>query len=225
MQKKDFLRAIISGCDQMELHIEQEQTETLYLYFAELQRWAKKINLIAKASTSEQIVEKHFLDSLSLLLVAKNAGSHLLDIGTGAGFPGLVCKVARPEMRLTLVEPRLKRVSFLKHIIRSLQLQDVIVSAGRIEDETTIASDAKITYVTSRAVNEIGLFCTMVERFTDPELRVICMKGPRWEQELVEAEKKHNILINDYKVTEVCLPSSDAKRFLVDFAIGSIQKI
>lgn len=225
MEKKEFLKAIKSGSDQMELQIEQVHVEALYLYFAELQRWAKKINLIAKASTSEQIVEKHFLDSLSLLLVAKNSDSHLLDIGTGAGFPGLVCKVVRPEMKVTLVEPRLKRVSFLKHIVRSLQLQDVVISMGRIEEETTIASDAKITYVTSRAVNEIGLFCTMVERFTAPQLRVICMKGPRWEQELVEAENKYNIIINDYKVTEVCLPSSDAKRFLVDFGIENIQKI
>lgn len=94
-------------------------------YWLELRKWNQKINLIAKGSTDEEIVENHFLDSLTLLPLLGEGEIHLLDIGSGAGFPGLVVKAARPDIHLTLVEPRHKRVAFLGQIVRSLQLSEV----------------------------------------------------------------------------------------------------
>jgi 16S rRNA (guanine527-N7)-methyltransferase len=181
----DFRFLLKGGCERLGLELDNAAVERLFVYFEELKRWGRKINLIARESTDEQIIENHFLDSLTLLPLLSGPGhAHLLDVGTGAGFPGLVCKAAMPELALTLVEPRLKRVSFLRHIIRTLHLEDVSVLACRIEDEEQLPSATCFTHITSRAVTDIGAFLAMVRRFALSEPFIICMKGPKWRQEL-----------------------------------------
>lgn len=174
----------------MELpELNDEALDALFIYFRELKHWSRKINLIAKRATDEEILEKHFLDSLTLLPLLGKAGSHLLDIGTGAGFPGLICKAAKPELRLTLVEPRLKRVSFLSHVTRTLKLEDVSLLTCRAENEKMLPSDGGFTHITSRAVSGIKHFLNMSSRFVKPGVQVICMKGPKWESELAAWEQ------------------------------------
>lgn len=218
MLQDEFVSTLKQCCDGVGLIIDQDRFEELYFYFSELQKWGRKINLISKSSSAQDILESHFFDSLTLLLHV-GGDSHLLDVGTGAGLPGLVCKIACPEMKVTLVEPRLKRVTFLGHMIRSLKLDGVQVVAKRIEDETALASDVDATHITSRAVSDIGLFVEMVARFTNPGARVICMKGPRWEQELESAQKEHGVNTENMKITKVTLPFSKKERVLVDFLL------
>ena len=79
-------------------------------YFGELQKWNKRVNLVARTLDDEQILENHFLDSLSLLSILDNAQNSLLDVGTGAGFPGLVLKAACPELGVTCYDDGLLRV-------------------------------------------------------------------------------------------------------------------
>ncbi len=121
-----------------------EAFDRLNLYFNELKKWGRKVNLIAKSSSDQQIVENHFIDSLTILPLLVGANTHLLDIGTGAGFPALVCKAAYPELAITLVEPRLKRVSFLGHITRTLGLQEVKILSCRVEDEQLASFGASV---------------------------------------------------------------------------------
>jgi 16S rRNA (guanine527-N7)-methyltransferase len=106
----------------------------------------------------QQIIENHFIDSLTILPLLHGADVHLLDIGSGAGFPGLVCKAARPELLVTLVEPRLKRASFLGHIVRTLGLDGVTILTCRIEDEVQLPSDTVFSHITGRAITEVGPF-------------------------------------------------------------------
>lgn len=200
--------------------LDQAAVERLYRYFAHLKKWRKKINLIAKTSSDEEIVESHFVDSLSLLPLLEPLGCHLLDVGTGAGFPGLVLKCARPDMHLTLVEPRLKRVSFLKHIVRSLMLDQVTVLACRIEDEQQLPAERRFSHITSRAVTDIGTFLAMTGRFAYPGLQVICMKGPKWRQELAAAEEILAGLPFALSTTRsFTLPFSGAQRVLLVFEV------
>ena len=104
------------------------------LYFAELRKWMRRINLVARETTTEQLLELHFLDSLTLApLVAHHPNLHLLDIGSGAGFPGLVLAAVLPEARFTLIEPRQKRAVFLRHVARRLGLSYVQVVEERVE--------------------------------------------------------------------------------------------
>jgi 16S rRNA (guanine527-N7)-methyltransferase len=188
--KDDFITGLRSGCVQLALSkLDEEAEENLFAYFRELKHWSRRVNLIAKGTGDAEILEKHFLDSLTLLPLLGGKKPHLLDIGSGAGFPGLVCKVVRPDLQVTLVEPRLKRVSFLGHVARTLKLQDVSILECRVEDETRLPSEGSFTHITSRAVNEIKLFLDMCSRFAGPGVQVICMKGPKWREELDDWQK------------------------------------
>ena len=213
----DFRFLLQRGCEQLGIKLERAAMERLFVYYEELKRWSRKINLIARESTDEQIIENHFLDSLTLLPQLADCGQvHLLDVGTGAGFPGLVCKAAWPEIRLTLVEPRLKRVSFLRHIARTLQLNDVTVLACRIEDEAALPSATAFTHITSRAVTDVGAFLGLVGRFAASDPEIICMKGPKWQQELeVVADEVQTGALTLARTVELQLPFSGAGRCLL----------
>jgi 16S rRNA (guanine527-N7)-methyltransferase len=205
------------GCERLGLKLENAAIDRLLIYYEELKRWSRKINLISKETTDEQIIENHFLDSLTLLpLLNSSHHIHLLDVGTGAGFPGLICKAAWPELAVTLVEPRLKRVSFLRYIIRTLQLGDVSVHACRIEDEKLLPSATPFTHITSRAVTDIGAFLGLVRRFALSEPFIICMKGPKWQQELASvADELQAGSLELVRQVQLQLPFSGAERVLL----------
>ncbi len=214
----DFSGSLVTGLKNFGLILPPEAVERLALYFRELLKWSKKINLIAKGTDPEQIIENHFIDSLTILPQLTGVGTHLLDIGSGAGFPGLVCKAAWPELAVTLVEPRLKRASFLGHITRTLGLSGVNMLTCRVEDEAQLPSSCPFSHITGRAITEIGSFLRMVERFAPTSARVICMKGPKWREEMDAAAEI--VSHSPYRLSQViehALPFSGAKRSLLLF--------
>jgi len=211
----DFKGRLTAGLSQLEITLSVDSARQLEIYFNELRKWAGKINLIARSSSDEQILENHFIDSLTLLPLLGKPDAHLLDIGSGAGFPGLVCKVALPDLRLTLVEPRQKRVSFLRHIIRTLGLQDATVLDCRIENEMRLPSTTFFSHITGRAVSDIKVFLGMVERFSTGGAEVICMKGSRWQE---DADAASGVIEKRYTLrerVELRLPFSGAGRALL----------
>src|SRR5438105_407262 len=121
-------------------------------YRQELLDWNTRINLTAITDPGEVMI-KHFLDSLSLLLVYDVPDARLLDIGAGAGFPGLPLKIVRPQWHVVLLEATGKKVKFLQHIIEALQLKDVVVVHGRAEELAHKAEyRGSFDVVTARAV-------------------------------------------------------------------------
>lgn len=215
MEYKRFDSLLRKGSDSLAVAVDVQQCRRLYLYFSELKRWSRKVNLISRSATDEEIVEKHFLDSLALLDLLKQPHVSLLDVGSGAGFPGLVCKAARPEMRVGLVEPRLKRVSFLRHICRLLELADIEVHGCRLE-ERNLEGESTFGWVVSRAVAEIDDFLTLCSRFKEYGSSVVCMKGPGYLDELDEK----TIAANGWRLVDTKtyrLPFSGAQRSLLVF--------
>ncbi|MGB3211721.1 MAG: 16S rRNA (guanine(527)-N(7))-methyltransferase RsmG [Desulforhopalus sp.] len=215
----DFSQRLETGLRIMGIDVSADASGRLILYFQELKKWSRKVNLIAKSTSDEQIVENHFLDSLSILPFLDGPTTHLLDIGTGAGFPALVCKAACPELVVTLAEPRLKRVSFLGHIVRTLGLKDVKILSSRAEDEVQLPSSSEFTHITARAVTELASFLQMVERFSSSGPQLICMKGPKWKEELAAAADV--VDASPYaldRVVECNLPFSKADRTIMIFA-------
>ena len=211
--------------------VDSEGCARLLCYVNELKKWNRKMNLIARQADDLQIIENHFLDSLTLLPLIhswSDSGAtmplpSLLDIGTGAGFPGLVLKAACHELAVTLVEPREKRVSFLKHIIRKLRLDGITVVHGRIDSgDGHPAGLVPGTYdiITSRALTDIATFLEMAAPYCSPTGRVVCMKGPHGLEEVEDFQagsRRVDFRLQDSR--EWRLPFSGAQRHLFSFSV------
>ena len=166
---------LVRGAAQLGLAVDTAGVERLLIYLAELMKWSRRVNLIARDTPEAQVVETHFLDSLTLLPFLDGAGGiHLLDVGSGAGFPGLALACVRPDARFTLCEPRQKRVSFLRHVVRTLGLANVEVVADRVEAQAS-AWQGRFTHITSRAVAEPAAFLPLVRPLVTPATRVLLM--------------------------------------------------
>lgn len=214
----DFAAVLGEGAKRLGLALDAPAVARLARYFEELRKWSRKTNLVSTSASEQEIIENHFLDSLALLPHLAGDDVHLLDIGSGAGFPGLVCAAAREEMAVALVEPRQKRAVFLGHVARTLGLSRVRVLCCRIEDEKILPSSASFTHITCRALTEIAPFLKLVERFAAAGPTVISMKGPKWREELAAAEPL--LAASPYRLggeASYCLPFSRAQRTLVMF--------
>ena len=166
---------LVRGGAQLGLAMDVAGVERLLVYLAELMKWSRRVNLIARDTPEAQVVETHFLDSLTLLPFLDGAGEvHLLDVGSGAGFPGLALACVRPDARFTLCEPRQKRVSFLRHVVRTLGLANVEVVAERVEAHLA-DWPGRFTHITSRAVAEPAAFLPLVRPLVTPATRVLLM--------------------------------------------------
>jgi 16S rRNA (guanine527-N7)-methyltransferase len=129
-------KTLSGGAKELGFPLSSDEIRLFELYLAELLKWNMKVNLTA-ITEPEEIVVKHFLDSLSLrLILPVGLPENFLacDIGSGAGFPGLVLKVVLPGMDLTLVEPIHKKAVFLRHVIRTLNLSPVAAVEARAQE-------------------------------------------------------------------------------------------
>lgn len=192
----------------------------LFAYCTELDKWNRKMNLVAQAP-DEEVLENHFLDSLTLLPALADPCGPLLDVGSGAGFPGLVLKIAQPELAVCLLEPRQKRVQFLRHVIRTLKLTGIQVVEGRLHpgDAAFVQSHGQFPLITSRAVTEIGPFLDLVAAVAPTHGRVLCMKGPKADEELAAWREQWpaSPFVME-RAFEFTLPRSGARRRVVVFS-------
>jgi len=208
------------GIRKLSLDLGDQAIEQLCLYLAELQKWNRRINLVAKAP-EEVLIEKHFLDSLTLVPQVKNSPPPgLMDVGSGAGFPGMVLKIACPDLKVTLVEPRQKRVSFLRHLIRTLGLMEIEVLETRLENnnEELVKWHNSTPILASRAFTSISLFLELAEPFCTDGGQVIFMKGRKAEEEIAEWQKSSatgHFRLN--KIIETALPFTNTPRKLLLF--------
>ena len=211
----DYL--IRKGLAKLSITLTDQSISGLVQYALELIKWNKKVNLVAKDTSLEDIVEKHFLDSLTIIpVLALHASINgtLLDVGSGAGFPGLVLKTACPERAVVLLEPRQKRVSFLNHIIRLLSLSDIVVLPHRT-DEKSVLSDIDVDVITSRAVVDVSSFLKMVNDLAGPGTLIVCMQGAsgkdQWDGE------KDNPKFDRVGIEYIQLPFSRDHRTILVF--------
>jgi 16S rRNA (guanine527-N7)-methyltransferase len=159
------------------IELSTPQLEQFDLYQKELLQWNAKTNLISEKSAQE-IVSRHFLDSLTALHFIDNQSARIIDIGSGAGFPGLPLKIARPNLQLYLMESNRKKVSFLKHILRLLNLTETFVLHERAEN---LIKNNKwkdfFDVVISRATFKLPEFLSLGVFFLAPQGTLIALKG------------------------------------------------
>ena len=223
MRTADIESYLAQGLGLMGLSLdnEPEALSRLSLYFQELKKWNKKVNLVARTLDDKEILENHFLDSLTLLSMLPQESQKqetLLDVGTGAGFPGLVLKAVCPALSVTLVEPRKNRFYFLKHIARALNLKGLEVLDIRLEEKEKAKELAarKFSFITSRAFTEISRFMKMASPYLEKGGRIVLMKGPGVANELKVLDSKE-VGENFFEVEtkKLYLPFSKAERWLV----------
>jgi 16S rRNA (guanine527-N7)-methyltransferase len=154
--------------------LRDSQLELFELYLQELLEWNKTFNLTG-IRDPEDIVIKHFVDSLTPLPYLKSSG-RLLDIGPGAGFPSLPLKIAASELQVQLVEASRKKVSFVKHIIRTLKLESVMVIHSRVEDAEL--PDKPFDTIISRAFTRLEPLLQIVSPLMEPGNTLVAMFGP-----------------------------------------------
>jgi 16S rRNA (guanine527-N7)-methyltransferase len=207
----------VEGLQQLSLQLSEHQLEQLLRYCQELLDWNTRMNLTA-ITNPEEVWLKHFLDSLSVLSIYDKPQTRLLDIGSGAGFPGLPLKIVRPHWHVTLLEATGKKVTFLQHIIDVLHLTNVVAIHGRAE-ELAHKPEYRATFdlVIARAVASLP---TLLE-YTAPYCRVngliILPKKGELDEELAQGERAALLVGAALKAdVPVTLPGlDDGRRLLV----------
>ncbi len=207
----------VFGVRQLGLELNEQELEQFLRYREELLEWNTRINLTA-ITDPEEVLLKHFLDSLSLLLVYDRPAARLLDIGAGAGFPGLPLKIVRPQWQVLLLEATGKKVTFMRHVIEALQLRDVIALHGRAEELGRDAGyRASFDVVTARAVASLPTLLEYAAPFCRVGGQIILSRKGDLVEELAQARwaagRVGAVLKNDVPVTLAGL--EDGRRLLV----------
>ena len=214
---EDAERTFQEGLHRPGLTLSEEQREQFVRYREELLDWNTRVNLTA-ITNPEDVQVKHFLDSLSLLLVYDKPQTRLLDIGTGAGFPGLALKIVRPEWQVVLLEATGKKVTFLRHVIDTLHLTGVEVVHGRAE-ELAHKPQYRATFdvVTARAVAALPTLLEYSAPFCRVGGEIILFKKGDIGSELIQGQRAARLLGAIFKEDiPVTLPGlEDDRRLLV----------
>jgi len=193
------MRKLIEGAGKLGIKLTTRQVKQFELYYQELIEWNKKINLTAITDYSSVQV-KHFLDSLTITLALSEEevarpDFKIVDIGTGAGFPGVPLRILFPQPRLVLLEPTTKKTVFLHHIIRKLDLQSVEVLNSRAEEAAHLpAYREQFDLVLSRAVALLPTLVELALPFCRIGGRFIAQKKGEIDQEITGAKKAIAVL-------------------------------
>ncbi len=214
------MEKFIKGSEKLGLPLSQDQIQQFEVYYREMMDWNQRVNLTA-ITAYEEVQIKHFLDSLTIFSVLDNSGSNkdlnMLDVGTGAGLPGIPLKIAIPEIKLTLVEATGKKTEFLNYIVRRLGLGNVEIVTGRAEDLAHKTEyRAGFNVVISRAVASLAALAELTLPFCSTGGTVIAPKKGEIHQEVEEALKAIDTLGGNLReVKRILLDDLADDRYLV----------
>ena len=206
---------IINGSRQLDIPLDDVQVDKLMEYARLLVEWNEKINLTA-ITDDEGIVTKHFLDSLTAIKTGYVKGK-VIDVGTGAGFPGLVLKIAKPEIKLTLLDSLNKRINFLKDVCEKVDINDVEFVHSRAEDGGKNRDyRGKFYTVVSRAVANLTVLSEWCIPFLKQGGYFLALKGPLAEQEVKDAKRAIKILGGQIEdIVEAEIPFTELKHKII----------
>lgn len=206
MNREEFIKEL----EKINILLSNKQLNQLELFYKLLVEWNQKINL-TRIIENEEVYLKHFYDSLTLNRVVdlKNTNT-LCDIGTGAGFPGVVLKIAFPNLKVTLVDSLQKRVNYLNEVIKELQLDNIEAFHSRGED-----FNGSFDVVTSRAVANIEKLVNYTMHLVSKDGVFVAMKGDIDNELTPDIEKKINKKYKIINIDRFLLPKEESKRSLV----------
>lgn len=178
------------ACEKINIEITDEMLEQFSMYADLLKEWSEKMNLTA-ITDKEEVYEKHFYDSI--LPIDVNVQGKIADVGSGAGFPGIVWKIVRPDLKVSLIEPTGKRCTFLNEVIRQLHLKDIQVFNERAEEHVKEHRE-EYDVVTARAVANLRVLAELCVPLVKTDGIFLTMKGNHGDEEVHEAKNAIDIL-------------------------------
>ena len=215
MDKKIFFEKIQENSKVLGFNFSVEQLEKFYKYMNLLIEWNEKMNLTAITEPND-IILKHFIDSITINKYIEN-NAKVVDVGTGAGFPGIPLSIIRTDLQITLVDSLNKRLIFLQEIKKELELKNIDIVHARVE-EIGQNKNYRETFdiATSRAVANLSTLSEYLVPLVKIKAKCVCMKASDAEEEIKQAENAVNILGGKIvKVEKFNLPNSDIGRTII----------
>ena len=206
------------GANKLKVSLSDVQVEKLLQYLDILLNWNKVHNLCAKA-TYNHMVAYHLLDSISVAGSIDCQGKSIIDVGTGAGLPGIPLAITEPSCNITLLDSKAKKTAFLNHAVNVLGLDNVKVQLSRVEDYSSLKTNFGFDLVLSRAFAKLATFVKLSASLCGPHGKLIAMKSDPDEFKLGD------VVYNNYKIIDIKLlkvPGVASKRSLI--IIGCVNE-
>lgn len=214
MEYKEFEKEIIKNGKKIGLDITEKESKNLYKYMLLMLEWNENVNLTA-ITEEKEIIYKHFIDSLSVNKYLTNK-EKIMDIGTGAGFPGIPLKIFNEDLNFILVDSLNKRINFLEEVKNELNLNKLELVHARAEELAKNKNyREKMDIVVSRAVARLRILAEYMLPFVKKNGICICMKGPNIEEEIEESKKSLEILGGKIEKIEHIILPRDLERNII----------
>lgn len=211
------MKELQEKAEQLGIVITDQQAEQFQIYYDRLIEKNKVMNLTA-ITEYQEVIDKHFIDSILLgTVIDLSKEQSMIDVGTGAGFPGIPLKIVYPELEITLLDSLNKRVKFLEEVVAELKLQNIQAVHMRAEDGGQ-SKEHREQYdiCVSRAVANLATLCEYCLPFVKKGGCFVSYKAAKTEEELMQAEHAIKVLGGKIKtVKELSLPDAEGKRTLV----------
>ena len=215
MDKIVFFEILKAQANKIDIKLKENELEKFYSYMKSLIEWNKKINLTA-ITEPEDIIRKHFIDSLTINKYI-DENMKVIDVGTGAGFPGVPLKILRDDLDITLLDSLNKRLIFLDEVIKENDLKNIKAIHYRVEDVGKSKNYREMFDIAvSRAVAPLNVLVEYLLPLVKINGKCICMKGSNVEEEINIAKSAIAILGGKIDIiSEFSLPNSDMKRNII----------
>ena len=215
MEKEQFFNKLKADANKLNIELTGIQLKKFYTYMNSLLEWNEKINLTA-ITEPEEIIKKHFIDSLTIKKYIRDNTS-IIDVGTGAGFPGIPLNIISTDCKIVLLDALNKRLNFLNEVIKQDNLKNIETVHFRAEEAgKNKLYREKFDVATSRAVAPLNILVEYLLPLVKIGGKCICMKGSNIEEELESSKKAISILGGKIEtIEEFCLPGTDMVRNII----------
>ena len=215
MRKEEFINKMKENEKYFDFHFSVEQLEQFFAYMNLLIEWNEKMNLTAIVEPNE-IILKHFIDSITILKEIDN-NSKIIDVGTGAGFPGVPLSIMNPTLKITLADSLNKRLIFLQEVVNQLGLKNIEIIHARAEE---LGKNKKyrenFDAATSRAVANLSTLSEYLIPLVKVGGKIISMKAGGAQEEIEAAKKAIKILGGEIEeIEEFKLPQTEIERTII----------
>lgn len=190
VQKTDPINLLADALQRLEIYCNASHRRAFRVYLDMIKKWSRAYNLTS-IKDDREIIVKHFIDSISYIKAIPDNARTLLDVGSGAGFPGVPLKIIRPGLAVYLLEPSRKKSSFLKNLIKELGLSGIHVVGCRIEDYSPEDKGfpAKFDIIATRALFKTDQFIEKALPFCSERGLLIISKGPSYKEEVQDIKR------------------------------------